>query len=57
MTNKETQSKELISYRYHALKAAKDFWYGDAVIEQIKNAKTVGEIERIMRNARHKKFK
>ena len=40
------------TYRADALKAAKELGYGDEVIRRIKNAKTDGEIERIMVTAR-----
>lgn len=48
---------ELKHYRKDAIKAAKDFYYGDEVIKQLKAAKSETEIERIMINARHNKFK
>lgn len=39
-----------------AIKAAKDFNYGKDVYEALETAKTLGEINRIMATARHKKF-
>lgn len=39
-----------------AIKAAEDFNYGKDVYEALENAKTLGEINRIMATARHKKF-
>lgn len=50
------ESKEMQIYRPHAIEAAKDLYYGEDVINKIKAAKTVGEIERIMKTARHKNF-
>ena len=47
---------EITNERKWALKAAKDFDYGDAVIEEIKAATKEGEITEIMRKARIKKF-
>lgn len=47
----------LIAFKRHAIKAAKDFRYGDEVIQKLKDAKTTEEVNRIMRTARHKKFK
>lgn len=44
-------------YKRQAIKAAKNLLYGDKVIEKIKNAKTEGEIDRIMKAARHEHFK
>ena len=41
-------------YRKQAIRAAKDLFYSDESILKIKKAKTVGEIERIMRNERMK---
>lgn len=39
-------------YKSNAIQAAKDLCYGEAVINLLKNAKTEGEISRIMTNAR-----
>lgn len=44
------------SYRNDAIRAALDFNYGDDVIKKIKDAKSDNEIERIMRNARKRKW-
>lgn len=44
-------------YKRQAIKAAKDLLYGNKVIKKIKKAKTEGEIDRIMRAARHEHFK
>lgn len=46
----------LEAYRNEALKAAKDFHYGESVYSRIKNANTESEIQRIMISARHKKM-
>lgn len=46
----------LESYRAEATEAAKDLYYGTAVIERIKNAKTDREIQRIMITARHEQM-
>lgn len=40
------------AYRADALTAAKELCYGDEVIRRLRNAKTEGEIERIMVTAR-----
>lgn len=40
----------------HAIRAAKDLYYGDEVIAKLKAAKTEGEIERIMRDTRHSQY-
>ena len=42
-------------YRSDAIEAATDLLYGDEVIQQIKEAKTVAEIERIMVAARKRR--
>lgn len=42
-------------YRSDAIEAANDLLYGDEVIQQIKEAKTVAEIERIMVSARKRR--
>lgn len=47
---------ELETFRRQAIKAARDFHYGKDVIQKLKDAKTEGEIDRIMKNARHEKF-
>lgn len=49
--------KETTTFRRDAIKAAKDFNYGDEVISKPKAAKTVAEMDRIMRTARKEKFK
>ena len=45
-----------IAYRRRAIKIAKDFHYNDQVIENLKQANSNNEIERIMANARRNKF-
>ena len=44
-------------YKRQAVKAAKDFKYGDEVVEKLKKAKTEDEIDRIIKAARHEHFK
>ena len=46
----------LQTYQREARKAAKDLGYGKKVIERINEAKTEGEIQRIMIKARKEKF-
>lgn len=41
------------TYKQTAAEAAKDLCYGEEVIERIRAATTHGEIERILRDARH----
>lgn len=53
----ETQWGRDPSYRSNALKAAKDFGYGDEIIAKIKMSKSDNEIAKIMKEARHAKFK
>lgn len=48
---------EFHSCRKNAIKAAKDFNYGDDVIDKLKAAKTISEVNRIMVDARHEKLK
>lgn len=43
-------------YRVQAINAARDLYYGEDVIKQIKEAKTHDEIILIMGKARRKKF-
>lgn len=45
-------SREMYNYKRKAIKVAKDFRYGDIVVNAINNAKTISEISRIMRKAR-----
>ena len=45
-------SREMYNYKRKAIKVAKDFRYGNVVVEAIHNAKTENEISRIMRDAR-----
>lgn len=49
-------STEFYAYKKYALKAAKDLCYPKSVVEELKNASTEGEIARIMRTARDRKF-
>lgn len=49
-------SKGADCYKSNAIKAAKDFGYGDGVIEKIKASKDDIEIDRIMRKCRKEKF-
>lgn len=46
--------KGLKNAKSRAVKAAKDLFYGDDVVNAIENATTVGEIEHIMVSARRK---
>lgn len=46
--------KGLKNAKSRAVKAAKDLFYGDDVVDAIENATTVGEIEHIMVSARRK---
>ena len=46
--------KGLKNAKSRAVKAAKDLFYGDDVINSIENATTVGEIEHIMVSARRR---
>lgn len=48
--------RELDKYRSESLKAAKELYYPQSVITEIKNAKTSVEISQIMAYARKKKF-
>ncbi|MBR5780412.1 MAG: hypothetical protein IKY27_00315 [Bacteroidales bacterium] len=45
-----------LDFKSNAIKAAKDFGYGDDVVKKIRAAKTDGEIDRIMKAARKEKF-
>ena len=47
------ESDSFRAYQREALKAACELCYSNEVIQRIKNAKTVGEISRIMRTARN----
>jgi hypothetical protein len=49
--------QDVKQFKRQAIKAAKDFNYGDEVISKLKAAKTVAEMDRIMRTARKEKFK
>lgn len=44
---------ELLNDIYDAVKAAQELQYDDAVIIRLMNAKSSGEIERILIDARH----
>lgn len=43
------------TYKTSAIKAARELFYGDEVIQRLKNAETDDEISRIMSDARVKK--
>lgn len=45
------------TFRKQSVKIAKDFSYGKDVVSAIEKAKSVGEINRILRTARNKKFR
>ena len=45
---------EIKTARFHAIKAAKELWYPDEVIEQLKKAETIDELSRIMATARNR---
>lgn len=47
-------SREMYNYKRKAIKVAKDFKYGEIVVNAINNAKTISEISRIMRDERLK---
>lgn len=47
-------SREMYNYKRKAIKVAKDFKYGNDVVEAINNAKTISEISRIIRDERLK---
>lgn len=53
---KTNEEISLDVYRKEAEKAAKQLGYGSKVIDQIKNAESEAEIQKIMVTARHKKF-
>lgn len=55
--NRPTDSNDLVIFRRQAIKAAKDLCYGDEVIEKLKAATTINEVDRTMRTARKEKFK
>ena len=55
MNNKpKCEQERFMAYKHEALKAAHDLCYGDRVINKIKNAKSIGEISRIMATARQR---
>lgn len=45
-------SRETYTYKVKAMTAAKDLLYGERVIEAIRAARSISEIEKIMINAR-----
>lgn len=45
-------SREMYNYKRKAIKVAKDFKYGEIVVNAINNATIISEISRIMRDAR-----
>ena len=53
MTDKFVE-KGLKNAKSRAIKAAKDLFYGDDVVESIEKASSIGEIEHIMVSARRK---
>ena len=54
MPNNKFVEKGLKNTKSLAVKAAKDLFYGDDVVEALENATTVGEIDHIMVTARNK---
>lgn len=56
-TNYRTPYQDSFSYtKKHAIKAARELGYSGEVLAKLKAAKTEGEIERIMRTARHSQY-
>ena len=53
----EHYSEGLASCKRDAKKAARGLKYGDDVIAAINDARTESQVNQIMREARHKKFK
>jgi hypothetical protein len=54
LTQRQRQSLNVA--RSEAIKASKDFEYGENVIAQLKQAKSEAEISSIMRKARYEMF-
>ena len=50
------ERQETSSFRRHAIKAARDLYYSEEVIEKLKAATTIDEMSRIMRATRREKF-
>lgn len=48
--------KGVSEFKSNAIKAAKDFGYGDDIVNKIRAAKSDSEIDRIMKAARKEKF-
>lgn len=48
---------EVKAFKNQAVKAAKDLLYGDEVVKQLEAAKTIAEMDRIMKTARKEKLK
>lgn len=47
----------MLEYKAHAIKAARQLGYPESVVEKLENeARTIGNIEHIMVNARHEKY-
>lgn len=44
-------------FKKQAVKAAKDLLYGDEVVKQLEAAKTIAEMDRVMKTARKEKLK
>jgi hypothetical protein len=53
---KTNEEISLDTYKKESAKAAKQLGYDSKVIDQIKNAESEAEIQKIMITARHKKF-
>lgn len=51
-----TYNATLKTYKEQAIDIAKDLCYSQTVTDKIQEAKTVFEIDRIMRDARHGKY-
>ena len=48
---------EVKLFKRQAIKAAKDLLYGNEVVKQLEAAKTIAEMDRIMKTARKEKLK
>lgn len=55
--NAYESSQSFKAYKSQAMRAAMELNYDEKFIKELRDAKTEGEIERIMRKARHERFK
>lgn len=57
MNDDKTIKEELKAFKRQSIRVAKDFSYGKDIERAIEKASSIGEINRLLRTARERKFR